>query len=278
MEFFVFRGSHSADEGFNLHEASIASAGLHNTETIWVGKPVRMRCVPCLLKDAAKDIEAPREYIRRFNLARITTSRVRREAETCAQRLQDMPPLPSPRGRGLVRRAYWYTTQQYLAHQQSPECNHLLQHGKQVLTGCASPSPPRRRDGPRAREPGHWQHNLFAGYRPDTDDQFLSATEDQDSEASITEDEGLSTDDGSETPSYETDASHRPMAGKQNRRRNRGRRRMAHRTWRACHQTRNNRNNRFLNISLFKDLQANNAIAYPDWRDQVQGYICQGYS
>ena len=74
MEFLVFRGSRSAGEGFNLEEAAAASAGLHDTETIWVGKPVRMRCVPRLLKDAAKDIEASREYLRRFNLERITTS------------------------------------------------------------------------------------------------------------------------------------------------------------------------------------------------------------
>ena len=109
------------------------------------------------------------------------------------------------------------------------------------------------------------------------DDQFASATEDQDSEASITEDKGLSTDDGSETPSYETDASHQPMAGECNRRRNRERCWTARRARHARHQTRNNRNTRFLDISLFKDSQADNAIAYPDWRDQVQGYIRQGY-
>ena len=126
VEFLVFRGSRSAGEGFNLEEAAATSAGLHDTETIWVGKPVPMRCMPRLLKDAAKDIEASREYVRCFNLECITTS-LKKEAETRAQRLQDMPPPPSPRGRGLVRRADRYATQQYYAHQHSPECEQLLQ-------------------------------------------------------------------------------------------------------------------------------------------------------
>ena len=37
--------------------------------------------------------------------------------------------------------------------------------------------------------------------------------------------------------------------------------------------TRNNRNPKFLASPLFKDSQADNAISYHDWRDQVQGYI-----
>ena len=143
MEFLIFRGSRSAGEGFTLDEAALATAGLHDTETIWVGKPVRMRCVPRTLKDAAKDIKASREYVRPFNLDCIPASRAKKEADTRAQHLQDMPPPPSPRGRGLIRRTDRYATQQYLAHQQSPECEHLM-HPEQVLTGRTSPSPPWR--------------------------------------------------------------------------------------------------------------------------------------
>ena len=284
MEFLVFRGSRSAGKGFNLEEAAVASAGLHDTETIWVGKPVRMCCVPRLLKEAAKDIEASREYVRRFNLDRITTSRAKKEAEVRAQRMWDMPPPPSPRGRGLVRRADRNAAQQYLAHQHSLEHEQLLQGAAQELTGHAMPSPPpRRRGGPRAREPGpgSWQHNIFAGYNPDgipdTDDQFASAAEDQESEASVTKDEDLSTNEGSEMPSYETDASRRTAVGERNRRCNRGRHCTARRARRAHDQIRNNWNTRFQDISLFKDSQADNAISYPDWRDQVQGYIRQAY-
>ena len=125
VEFLLFHGSRSAGEGFTLDEAALATTGLHDTETIWVGKPIRMRCVPRILKGAAKDIEASREYVHRFNLDRIVASRAKKEADTCAQRLQDMPLPPSPRGRGLIRRADWYAAQQYLAHQQSPECKRL---------------------------------------------------------------------------------------------------------------------------------------------------------
>ena len=72
---------------------------------------------------------------------------------------------------------------------------------------------------------------------------------------------------------YDTETSRHTTVGDRNRRRNRGRRRTARRARRDRYATRNNRNPKFLDIALFKDSQADNAISYHDWRDQVQGYI-----
>ena len=46
MEFLLFRGSRSAGEGYQFDEAVAASAAVPDSETIWVGKTVRLRCVP----------------------------------------------------------------------------------------------------------------------------------------------------------------------------------------------------------------------------------------
>ena len=81
MEFLLF---HSAGEGYQYDEAIAASAAVHDSKTIWVGKTVRLHCVPRTLKDASRDLEASREYVRRFTQERITAARAKRGADVQA--------------------------------------------------------------------------------------------------------------------------------------------------------------------------------------------------
>ena len=133
-----------------------------------------------------------------------------------------------------------------------------------------APAPRDHRNNPE-RPP--WQYGMFAAAAQHNEDQFASANEETPSSMSESEDDPSSDEDDDDVVSYDTESSRRTTVGDRYRRRNRGRSRTARRT---RHATRNNRNPKFLDIALFKDSQADNAISYHDWRDQVQGYIRQG--
>ena len=150
MEFILFRGSRSAGEGYPFDEAGVASAALHDIETIWVGKMVRLHCVPRTLKEASKDIEASREYVRHFTQERITTARVKRDADVQAKCLREIPPTPSPRGRGYARRADQYAAQQLVAHQHSPERDRPLFAAREPED--RAPEPGKRAPAPEPRD------------------------------------------------------------------------------------------------------------------------------
>ena len=150
MEFILFRGSRSAGEGYLFDEAVVASAALHDIETIWVGKMVRMRCIPRTLKEASNDIEASREYVRRFTQERITAARVKRNVEVHTQRLREIPRTPSPRGRGYARRADRYAAQQLVAHQYSPERDRPLYAAREPED--RAPEPGERAPAPEPRD------------------------------------------------------------------------------------------------------------------------------
>ena len=275
MEFILFRGSRSAGEGYPFDEAVVASAALHDIETIWVGKMVRMRCVPRTLKEASNDIEASREYVRRFTQERITAARVKRNVEVHTQRLREMPRTPSPRGRGYARRADRYAAQQLVAHQHSPERDRPLYAAREPEDRAPEPGErapaPEPRDNRNDLEP--WQYGMFPAATPPNENQFASADESSFSSMSGSEDDLTEDEDDDDVVGYNTETSRHTTVGERNRRRNRGRRRTARRARRDRHATRNNRNPKFLDIALFKDSQADNAISYHDWRDQVQGYI-----
>ena len=114
---------------------------------------------------------------------------------------------------------------------------------------------------------------MFPAATPPNEDQFASANEDSFSSMSGSEDDFSEDEDDDDVVSYDTETSRHTTVGDRNQRRNRGRRRTARRARRDRYATRNNQNPKFLDIALFKDSQADNAISYHDWRDQVQGYI-----
>ena len=229
MEFLLFRGSRSAGEGYPFDEAVVASAALHDIETIWVGKMVRLHCVPCTLKEASKDIEASREYVRRFMQERITAARVKRDVEVQARRLREIPCTPSPRGRGYARRADRYATQQLVAHQHSPERDHPLFAAREPEDRAPEPGEraptPEPRDHRNNPEQPPWQYGMFPAATPPNEDQFASANEDSFSSMSGSEDDFSEDEDDDDVVSYDTETSRHTTVGDRNRRRNRGRRR-----------------------------------------------------
>ena len=114
---------------------------------------------------------------------------------------------------------------------------------------------------------------MFPAATPPNENQFASANEGSFSSMSGSEDDFTEDEDDDDVVGYDTETSRHTTVGERNRRHNRGRHRTACRARRDRYATRNNRNPKFLDIALFKDSQADNAISYHDWRDQVQGYI-----
>ena len=72
MKFIVFQGSRSNGKGIMQREAIALADGLEGNEILWVSKPVTMHCTPRTLREAAADLAASREYIRRRTLDRIS--------------------------------------------------------------------------------------------------------------------------------------------------------------------------------------------------------------
>ena len=114
MEFLIFRGSHSNSEGIPQGEATALADGMEGNETLWVGKPVVMHCFPRTLREAAADLAASREYIRRRTLDCITEQRKKH----AAREVMEDPISPrTPRGHGMVCRADRYVAEHHHRHQ-----------------------------------------------------------------------------------------------------------------------------------------------------------------
>ena len=137
-----------------------------------------------------------------------------------------------------------------------------LPHPRQEITGTIPEQPP-------------WQFGMFPAATQHNEDQFASANEEAPSSMSGSEDDSSEDEDDDDVVSYDTESSRRTTVGDRDQRCNRGRRRTARRARCDRHTTCNNRNPKFLDIALIKDSQADNAIMYHNWRDQVQGYICR---
>ena len=68
MEFLVFRGSHTNNEGIPQREAVALADGMDGNETLLVGKRVVLHCSPRTLKEAAVDLAASWDYIQKRTL------------------------------------------------------------------------------------------------------------------------------------------------------------------------------------------------------------------
>ena len=117
-ECLVFSGQHSKDQGFTQAEAVAHAGEIHDSHGLWIGRRVRMRCVPRSLKDARADLRAAKEYLRQYTYDRMARSPGRRPGEAHPETpRQQTSPWDSDRGRGMVRRSDRYQAHQYLRRQ-----------------------------------------------------------------------------------------------------------------------------------------------------------------
>ena len=63
IECMVYTGQRSKGQGFTQAEAVQIAGEMHNSHTLWIGRHVRMRCVPRTLRDAKVDLKSAKDYI-----------------------------------------------------------------------------------------------------------------------------------------------------------------------------------------------------------------------
>ena len=114
VECMVYSGQHSRGQGFTQAEVTEIARQLHDSHTMWIGRRVRMRCVPRTLRDAKVDLKAAKDYIRECTYGKLgTRSPMRRSGDKEAHR-QAISPWDANRERGMVRRSDRYLADQYL--------------------------------------------------------------------------------------------------------------------------------------------------------------------
>ena len=114
VECMVYSGQHSRGQGFTQAEATEIAKQIHDSHTMWIGRRVRMRCIPRTLRDAKVDLKAANDYIRECTYRKLgTCSPTRRSGDKEAHR-QAISPWDASRERGMVRRSDRYLADQYL--------------------------------------------------------------------------------------------------------------------------------------------------------------------
>ena len=117
MEFIVFRGSRSNGEGIPQREAIALANGMEGNEILWVGKPVTMHCTPRTLREAAADLTASPEYVRRRTLDSFNKQRKKHAARMQRDVMTDPTSPRTPRGRGMVCHTNRYVVEHHHRHQ-----------------------------------------------------------------------------------------------------------------------------------------------------------------
>ena len=102
VECMVYSGQHSRGQGFTQAEATEIARQLHDSHTMWIGRCMRMRCVPRTLRDTKVDLKSAKEYIRECTYGKLGThSPTRRPGNREAHR-QAVLPWDASRERGMV--------------------------------------------------------------------------------------------------------------------------------------------------------------------------------
>ena len=114
VECMVFSGQRSRGQGFTQMEATEIARQLHDSNTVWIGCRMRMRCAPRTLRNAKLDLKSAKEYIRECTYGKLSTHLPTRRPGDKEARRQAVLPWEASRGRGMVRRSDKYLADQYL--------------------------------------------------------------------------------------------------------------------------------------------------------------------
>ena len=78
----VYSGQHSRGQGFAQAEVTEIARQIHDSHTMWIGRHVRMRCIPRTLQDTKVNLKAAKDYIRECTYGRLgTCSPMRRSGD-----------------------------------------------------------------------------------------------------------------------------------------------------------------------------------------------------
>ena len=115
VECMVYSRQRSGGQGFTQAEVIEIARQIHDSHTMWIGRRVRMHCIPRTLRDAKVDLKAAKDYIRECTYGKIgTRSPTRRSGDVREVHRQATSPWDTGRERGMVRHSDRYLADQYL--------------------------------------------------------------------------------------------------------------------------------------------------------------------
>ena len=117
VECFVFKGCLSRSEGFSLEEATGIAAQLHGLYDHWIGRQIRMCCIPRTLRDVRTELKVTRESVREMNVERFGMACLPTHKQPAS--LWD-----SERSRGYVWQSDQYFASQYLSQEKRERDHH----------------------------------------------------------------------------------------------------------------------------------------------------------
>ena len=73
-ECLVFMGQRSKGHGFTQAEVLAYAQEIHDSHGLWIGRQVRMWCIPRPLRDARADLKVAKEYLRQYTYKKLVCS------------------------------------------------------------------------------------------------------------------------------------------------------------------------------------------------------------
>ena len=102
VECMVYSAQCSRGQGFTQTEATEIARQIHDSHTMWIGRRVRMRCIPRTLRDAKVDLKAAKDYIRECTYGKLGTRLPTRQSGNKEAHRQAISPWDASRERGMV--------------------------------------------------------------------------------------------------------------------------------------------------------------------------------
>ena len=102
VECMVYSGQCSRGQGFTQAEATEIARQIHDSHTMWIGRHVRMCCIPRTLRDTKVDLKAAKDYIRECTYGKLGTRLPTRRSGDKEAHRQAISPWDASRGRGMV--------------------------------------------------------------------------------------------------------------------------------------------------------------------------------
>ena len=114
VECMVYSRQRSRGQDFTQAEVTEIARQIHDSHTMWIGRRVRMRCIPRTLQDTRLDLKSAKEYVRECTYGKLGMHSPTRRSGDKEAHQQAVSPWDTSRGRGMVQRSDKYLADQYL--------------------------------------------------------------------------------------------------------------------------------------------------------------------
>ena len=113
VECMVYSGQCSRGQGFTQAEATEIARRIHDSHTMWIGRRVRMRCIPRTLRDAKVDLKTAKDISENARMESWVRVRLRDDQAIRGPSTGNFT-MDANRGRRMVQHSDRYLADQYL--------------------------------------------------------------------------------------------------------------------------------------------------------------------